>query len=407
MPINKKRKLRFKPFIGTIHLWLGLVSGLVVFLVATSGAIMVFEKEIRFLTGTASYDRTVPFQHKAKAPPSQIFEKAIAELPEGGEYCYFYTGSKPNNVVVTWYYHPGREPEIPAGYREVLQHPYTAEVIQNTLWEGGFWGFMVKFHTTLLLPYEIGHQVVGWSTVIFLFMLLTGLILWFPKNKKGYRQRFSIKWGASKKRVTYDLHNVLGFYAMTVLLVIGLTGLVWSFETVREGIYTIASGGEEMPSPAPPTSAWTQESALQSPAELGRMIDSLASLSQAQYESVYRMTVSYPLDSVGSISVGIMTEKGKNYDRHDEFAYDRYSGALLHSEKWADQNGGERIMHLNYPIHLGLIGGWPTKILAFLASLIAASLPITGFYIWWGRRRKKKKTRKRVSKSEPAPVLPA
>ncbi|KKX50092.1 hypothetical protein L950_0212195 [Sphingobacterium sp. IITKGP-BTPF85] len=46
---------------------------------------------------------------------------------------------------------------------------------------------------------------------------------------------------------------------------------------------------------------------------------------------------------------------------------------------------------LNYDIHLGSILGIPGKMLVFLASLIAASLPVTGFYIWYNRRKKKKK----------------
>jgi uncharacterized iron-regulated membrane protein len=50
---------------------------------------------------------------------------------------------------------------------------------------------------------------------------------------------------------------------------------------------------------------------------------------------------------------------------------------------------GESISAMNYDIHVGAVLGIPGKILAFLASLIAASLPVTGFYIWWGRRNKK------------------
>jgi uncharacterized iron-regulated membrane protein len=45
---------------------------------------------------------------------------------------------------------------------------------------------------------------------------------------------------------------------------------------------------------------------------------------------------------------------------------------------------------MNYDIHTGAIIGLPGKILAFFASLIVASLPITGFYIWWGRKQKQK-----------------
>jgi len=43
----------------------------------------------------------------------------------------------------------------------------------------------------------------------------------------------------------------------------------------------------------------------------------------------------------------------------------------------------------NYDIHVGAILGLPTKIIAFIVSLICASLPVTGFMIWWGRRKKK------------------
>ncbi|MEM0940813.1 MAG: PepSY-associated TM helix domain-containing protein [Bacteroidota bacterium] len=71
--------------------------------------------------------------------------------------------------------------------------------------------------------------------------------------------------------------------------------------------------------------------------------------------------------------------------------YDRYSRSLLKVNYWDEQNGGERIMRLNYPIHLGLIGGLPKKILAFIASLVGVSLPVTGFLIWYGRNKKKRR----------------
>ncbi|WKN43003.1 PepSY-associated TM helix domain-containing protein [Tunicatimonas pelagia] len=383
-----------KKLIGKIHLWLGLASGLVVFLVSISGAIMVFEKEIRWATGTASYDRTVPGQKAPAAPPSLIFQKSLEVAPQGGTYQYFFTGEQENNVIVNWHYHPGsEEADIPAGYREIHQNPYTGKVLLNELWEGGFWGWMVKFHTTLLLPYEVGHQVVGWATVIFILMLITGLVLWFPKSRKGYKQRFSVKWGASFKRVNYDLHNVLGFYTLWVVIIIALTGLVWSFGWFSNGVYFMATG-EKQPEYQGALSTYHSEDAPQTDDQLFTLIDQVTATTLNQYPEVYRYSVSYPMDSTASIAVSILTEQGKNYDRHDEYVYDRYTGELIASEKWSEHNAGERIMHLNYPIHLGLIGGLPTKILAFFASLIAASLPITGFYIWWGRKKKTKKRRR-------------
>ncbi|WP_233207986.1 PepSY domain-containing protein [Siphonobacter sp. BAB-5405] len=41
---------------------------------------------------------------------------------------------------------------------------------------------------------------------------------------------------------------------------------------------------------------------------------------------------------------------------------------------------------MNYDIHVGSVLGFPGKVLAFLASLIGASLPVTGFLVWWNRK---------------------
>lgn len=69
--------------------------------------------------------------------------------------------------------------------------------------------------------------------------------------------------------------------------------------------------------------------------------------------------------------------------------YDQHTAAMLSRRTFSDMGSGERINAMNYDIHVGAVLGIPGKILAFLASLIAASLPVTGFYIWWGRRNKK------------------
>ena len=100
--------------------------------------------------------------------------------------------------------------------------------------------------------------------------------------------------------------------------------------------------------------------------------------------------ISIPEDSLQTQFVYI--ENGGNFDRIN-LQFDQYSGQLLNKKTYADKNNGEKIRSLNYAIHSGGILGLPGKILAFFASLISASLPVTGFYIWWGRNNKKKKAK--------------
>ncbi|MCA6440270.1 MAG: PepSY domain-containing protein, partial [Chitinophagaceae bacterium] len=51
----------------------------------------------------------------------------------------------------------------------------------------------------------------------------------------------------------------------------------------------------------------------------------------------------------------------------------------------------DNIKRMNYDIHTGAIFGLPGRLAIFFTALIAASLPITGFYFWWGKKRKIKK----------------
>ena len=77
-----------------------------------------------------------------------------------------------------------------------------------------------------MLNTEWGTYVCGIPTLIFLFMLISGIILWWPKNKKARKQRLSFDWKKVKswKRKNYDVHNVLGFYASLFLLLIAFSG---------------------------------------------------------------------------------------------------------------------------------------------------------------------------------------
>ena len=74
----------------------------------------------------------------------------------------------------------------------------------------------------------------------------------------------------------------------------------------------------------------------------------------------------------------------------DQFFFDQYTGTLLsgnfRSGLASEASTYQYIQSLMYDIHLGHIGGFIGRILLFFGSLIAASLPITGFIIWRSRQ---------------------
>src|SRR5690606_9670964 len=111
-------------------------------------------------------------------------------------------------------------------------------------------------------------------------------------------------------------------------------------------------------------------------------IDIIYKQAQKLHPNAEKYFISIPKDSTSSQYVFI-----KYKSRFDDaiIYFDQYTGKLLKTISWDDKNSAEKINFINYDIHVGSILGLPGKILAFFASLVSASLPITGFLIWWGR----------------------
>lgn len=102
--------------------------------------------------------------------------------------------------------------------------PYSSEVLKVEDKTFEFFRFVLALHWSLLLREDIGQLIVGTATLIFILILVTGLVLWWPQNKKAFKIRTCFRWKPATrwKRKNYDLHNILGFYSMFI----ALTGLV-------------------------------------------------------------------------------------------------------------------------------------------------------------------------------------
>ncbi len=221
-----------------MHLWLGLSSGLVVFIIAITGCIYAFQDEIQ--NATQPY-RFVEQQDKAFLRPSQIQQIAGNALPGKHVHAIMYQGQARAAKAIFY-----AEPEAGDYYYFVYINQYTGEVLKVSDEYKTFFRFILDGHFYLWLPHEVGHVIVASATLIFLVMVISGIILWWPRNKAGRRQRFSIKFNAKWRRKNYDLHNVLGFYVASLALVFAITGSVWGFEWFGKMYYGAISGGGSM-----------------------------------------------------------------------------------------------------------------------------------------------------------------
>ena len=369
--------MTFRQAIGKLHLWLGLGSGLVVFVVSLTGAIFTFQDEIR--------DAAQPWRlvaapaHAAPLPPSHLLTAVVAS----------HAGATPS---WTTYYGPGRSATVyftdkAGGDYMASLDPYTGHVLHEQDLTTDFFTIVQALHMYLLLPPAVGEWIVGVAVAIFLVLLGTGLALWWPKRKQERKQRLTIKWGARWRRLNYDLHQVLGFYIATGAFIIALTGLFMSFGSWLQAASTVANAGQHYPLEEAPPAVDTLATAT-APAE---------PLADVAYAQMRRQSPTAEMVLIGPATdrkqplYCLTYQKALHYYHRDEYYFHPVSGQLLRALPHATKSNGKLLGDVNYDLHTGQILGLGGKIIAFLVSLVSASLPVTGTLLWWGRRHKKPK----------------
>lgn len=372
--------MTLKKIIGKTHLVLGLTSGLLVFIIAVTGCIYAFQEEIKNLTQPY---RFVEEQTREFLLPSEIKSNAEKMLPGKHVHAIMYQGK--TNAAKAIFYSDSEN-----YYYFVYINQYTGEVLKVKDEYKDFFRFIIDGHYYLWLPPRIGQPIVASATLVFFIMTLTGLVLWWPRNKNARKQRFTIKWNVRWRRKNHDLHTVTGFYISWLAIIFAITGLVWGFEWFNSAYYSLISGGKKFQEYQNPVSTYTPDT------QSDRAIDRVWLKLNTEYPDAGAIEIHTPEDSISCIAANINPDPF-TYWKTDYRYFDQHTlEELKVNHMWgrfSDLSNSDKLMRMNYDIHVGAVLGLPGKVLAFFASLIIASLPVTGTLIWWGRRNKKiKKT---------------
>lgn len=415
---QKVRKL-----FNDIHLWLGLSSGLVVIAVCFSGTVYVFNTELTEKAAPHLY-KVKTVAGKERIPADSLIEKVKAA--SGGS---IVSVTIPGDLKRTYQFNVKKKGNDSRGGISYFVNPYTGEIVGNSKEKNGtkeFLSTMFSLHRWLLLDKvekpilksmtnrELGSMITGWATIIFTLGCITGLIIWFPQKIKHWRQGLKIKWNAGWKRINNDLHNSLAFYALLFLLLMGLTGPQWSFEWYRTGLqktlgtYKPGQGGERKVGPG--SEAASRDGRAEAKRKPGGVMPEGMQHEAGDTTVIAFVPLGYYIKSADSLlpykgnSMIMLPADAKAKTMvtktrlgffapaaGDRITFDPVTGKLLKLEIFKDKPFNERVAGSIKAIHVGNVYGTFTKILYFLACLIATSLPITGTLIWLNKLKKKRK----------------
>ena len=392
-----------------IHLWLSVPFGILITLICFSGAALVFEKEVMELCHRELY-----FVKKVEAAPlpmEQLMTKVAATLPDSVSVTGVNISSDPERAYQVTLSKPRRA--------SMYVDQYTGE-ITGKYERAPFFNFMFRMHRWLLDSMKQdggifwGKMIVGTSTLMFVFVLISGVVVWWPRTRKALKNSLKIVANKGWRRFWYDLHVAGGMYALVFLLAMALTGLTWSFQWYRTGFYktfgvevqpsmghgnaaanATAKGGTREKSPEGRSGRpWNRGEKPEgrgehSESREGRKHSPYTNWQQV-YEQLAEANPDYKQISVSDGSASVAVPRFGNQRGTDRYKFNPRNGEITETTLYKDLDNSGKIRGWIYSVHVGSWGGMLTRILTFVAALIGASLPLTGYYLWIRKKIKRR-----------------
>ena len=394
--LKKKRSTKKRPYsrilkkvLGWLHLWLGLISGTVIVTSMLAASVFTWEEELtNWWYADLVYHNNPGNIHKPaselleavrKAYPTYETNRLVVGPDINKNWSFrFYKNSKNPG----WTYLSSIEYDL-----LVFINPYTGEVSGHIDYKQDWIYLAAILHKSLLLNFDIGTHIVSVSVLIIIILALTGLYLWWPKNIKALGSRLTIKWKAKFKRINWDVHSVGGFYTYIFILIFAGTGLFFSYSWWKEG--TIYLLGDNIK-----TAFYRPANVPLNKSDNQTGIDIAFNDALQRRENWRLIRFTFPMrgSEKGKVRAAIkFNDKNSWWAQQDDYYYHPETGKVIGTNAFEEKSIGQKYRISNYEMHVGRIYGLPTKIIAFIATLFIASLPITGFIIWWGRGKKKPK----------------
>lgn len=350
------------------HLATGLAAGLVVLVMSVTGVLLTYERQItRWADG---------YEVKPPSWDRPSLEKLLEVAPQGA-------------TAISL----ERDPTAPAALlfgreKTIFLDPYTGV----SLGEGNtgvrkFFRSMLMWHRWLGregASQPTGRAVIGAGNLLFLFLVVSGTFLWFPKRwtRVGLRAVTLFQSRLKGRARDWNWHNVLGFWAALPLLAIVASGVVMSYPWANALVFQLA--GEPVPPPRgkgkPPSKESIKTTGLD------------AALAAVQSANPAWQTIQIQLPPGKIADFTVMDSHRGRPDKRRQLSVDRATAAIVKTEGFSEQSAGRRARTWLRWIHTGEAGGLAGQTIAGLVSAASVVLVWTGLSLSWRRFCRRRRT---------------
>lgn len=373
-----------------IHLWLSLPLGIIISVICLTGAILVFEQDITQALNPKLY-RVEIAPGSVALTPSQLAEQIRNQVTDSLQLTSLQFSRDPEKPVWASFKNTGK--------KTLSVNPYTGEV---NGWSKSYPFFQEvrKLHRWLLdAPAQKGKKsagkvIVGITTLAMVIILISGLIIWIPRNSKALKNRLKICCNKGWRRFWYDSHVATGIYTLIFLLIMALTGLTWSFGWYRNAAYSLFGASPQATEKGNGNSGNTHPSAAN-----GNRNRHDKPVDTETYHSPYHTwdnalsTLKHVYPTYTTIKLErntaqIVTSPEGRLRKTDTATFHPEYGTVTSITTSSQIPASQKMKGYFYSFHTGTWGGIWTKTLYFLAAFLGGILPLSGYYLWYRKRRK-------------------
>ncbi|MEG0186136.1 MAG: PepSY-associated TM helix domain-containing protein, partial [Stenotrophomonas sp.] len=363
-----------------VHIWIGIVSGLMLFIAFYAGSVTMFEKPLERWATPPSTLSPAPSLQQADA----LVAAVLAEHPKAAS--RYFVSVRPHADQPARVYWQERAPG--QGRRQFTEYGASfaadgsLQVAQTR--KAPVAQLVDTLHQLVGLPFpdKIARPIMGAVAMAYAVALVSGLIVLLITLSKDV---FALRIGKNIKRMWLDAHNALGLFSLPFHIVIALTSVVFAFHDQfydAQGAVVYPQGIE-----------WSEEhaevpggAAVLPAAELLRRVEQ-----QLPGFEVQSFGFQNKDGHVEATVTGLDIRHGTRARVYASTHLDPYSGEVDAHDLPGHMDGWNGAVNAFFALHFGSFGGNPVRWLYLLMGLAGAALFFTGNLLWVESRRRKRK----------------
>lgn len=358
-----------------LHRWLALTVGWVLVLAGLTGAVLVVAQPL---------DRWAhPELFRAAAPPAimaardsalplaPLLERLQSEFGRKSSITFKPPGAAGDTLWVL----------VRGNWSGTLfLNPWTGEEQGRRGEAEGAINLLFKWHSALLLG-SAGKAVLAWVSLAYLVLLISGLILWWPRR---WPANWHIEWGKGLLRALFDLHRVGGVVLGLLMAVSVATGAYLAWRPLAVAISVVAGATPVKP----PRLGASDTRSMPAPT-----VDQLLATARAAIPDSPVGFVQIPGQAGQPVRIRFRMAEDPHPNGISSVWLNPHTGQVLAVHRLADLDPGARAQSFIYPLHTGGLGGVVLELVVGLAGLALAVLGCSGLWLWLGRHLARRSAR--------------